>query len=130
MKKFFDTSELEFEVFSDTDNLRDMTDEEFREADGIEENDFPALELELTLSDGSILVYEAVGVFVLGEKEYMALHPKNDTEGIIHIMELTQGEDDEIKLLPVEDDKEFEMATEAFYRLIADRNVEGEGYND
>lgn len=132
MRKLFDIDDLEAEVFSDNemnsniDHYSTVEPEEdiFKELEMFPETEFPALELELTIEDGQILVCEAAGVFVMGDKEYMALHPKDDEEGTIHIMELRQGEDDEINLIPIEDDEEFDLAAEKFYKLIADQNIE------
>ena len=117
MKKLYDTSELEAAVFSP-----DQTADYEIEVEPV----FPALELELTLEDGQILIYEAVGVFLAGEKEYIALHPKNDEENTIHIMKLNQGEDDEIQVSPITDEREFEDATAMFYSVLADFDIEGD----
>ena len=133
MRKLFYIDDLEAEVFSDnemTSNIdHDLTEESeedfFKALESSSEADFPALELELIVEDGQVLVYEAASVFVMGDKEYMGLHPKGDEDGTIHIMELRQGEKDSIELFPVEDDKEFEEAAEAFYQLIADSYIEG-----
>lgn len=115
MSRLFDTSDLEAAVFSQVESIENDPDIEF-----------PALELELTLEDGQILLYEAVGIFLVGEKEYAGLHPKHDDEGMIHIMELRQDADDEIQLLPILDDDEFEEASAAFYSLIGDSDIERE----
>lgn len=129
MKRLFDTADLEAELFEganfgDEDNFdMDITFEEAKELpvsfteEDLEE--FPVLEFSLELADGRTLDYEAVGVFIHGEKEYMALHPKTDTEGMVHLMELSQGEDDEIQLNPVGDDV-FEAVAETFHRLFID----------
>ena len=125
MARLYETEDLEATVFSEEGNLEDfdfdkISDEKFQT--GMEE--FPALELTLELTDGRTLEYEVFGVFICGEKEYVALHPKTDTEGIIHLMELTAGEDDEIKLLPIEDDAEMEAATAAFYEHFEQDHLE------
>ncbi|MBE5972298.1 MAG: DUF1292 domain-containing protein [Lachnoclostridium sp.] len=122
MKKLFEIDELEQQVFADETNQVFVSEEEVNISE--DPDSFPALEFILTLEDGQILEYEAVGIFLLGEKEYMALHPKTDEDGVIHIMNLTQGDDDEIQLSPVEDEEEFEAAAETFYRLIADVDVD------
>ena len=115
MSRLFETSDLEAAVFSQTEMIETEPD-----------TDFPALELELTLEDGQILLYETVGMFLVGEKEYVALHPKNDEENMIHIMKLNQGTDDEIQLSQITDEHEFEEAAAMFYSLIADPDDEGD----
>ena len=131
MKYLYGTTDLEAELFSE--NI--MTEEEFQEEnyDISEEaaetmlledlspeslDDFSALELTLELADGRSLEYETFGVFVHENKEYVALHPKTDMEGTIHLMELTSSENDEIELLPIEDDEEYEAVAAAFYQVF------------
>lgn len=137
MKRLFGTADLEAELFAEEGSqaeeyaageyeISDAEAEGMAMLDGLSEEDmadFPALELSLELTDGRILEYEAIGVFVHGEKEYMALHPKSDTEGTVHLMQLLPGENDEIRLLPVEDDQEFAEASEAFYYLLGDAGI-------
>ena len=91
-----------------------------------QEGEFPALELELELENGQTLKCQVVSVFLAGEKEYMALHPVEDTEGMIHIMILEQGENDDIRLLPVEDEAELERAALAFHKFMDDSKLEYE----
>lgn len=128
MRKLFDTADLEAELFEgeQTETLETEVDITYEEAEDLEVgfseediDDFPALEFSLTLADGRILDYEAVGIFIHEEKEYMVLHPKTDTDGIVHLMELIQGEDDEIQLLPVKDE-DFEAVSETFHRVFGE----------
>lgn len=89
----------------------------------LSESDFEPMIVNLELSDGSVMSYEAVGVFIVGETQYMALHPKGEPEtGNIPILLLryVQGEDDELLLQQIEDDEEFEAAEAAFNRMFAD----------
>lgn len=67
--------------------------------------------MEVTLEDGTQREYTVAGVFLEGEKEYIALE---DREGDIDIMELSEGEAGEPALLPIEDKEEQERAAEAF----------------
>lgn len=124
MERFYETEDLESAVFgSDAIEAPDAVEDP---EDLAEAADLPSLELELTLEDGRRLACQAVGVFLAGEKQYIALHPKEDTEGVIHILELARGEDDQAKLLPVEDEQELEEAARAFYHMIGDDGREGE----
>lgn len=148
MKWLFDIAELEADIFSEdelqaietyVEEERDgeeagLSDEQTtavsgeaeRETENQEDGDFPALELELTLEDGEQLTCEVVGVFLEGEKEYMALHPKGNEEDLVHLMILEQGEDDSICLLPIEDEAEMEKAALAFHRFMDDSALEFE----
>jgi len=134
MKRLYGTADLEAELFEDGSvlaegseereyDLTEVTEENLAVLEKLSEedmNDFPALELSLELTDGRILEYEVASVFVHGEKEYIGLHPKSDTEGLIHIMQLTQGEDDDIELLPIKEEEEIQAVYDAFFRLYAD----------
>lgn len=127
MGRLYDISELEADVFSEEER-HEMYEDETYEDDLIVEADteFPALELELELEDGQVLVCEAVGVFLAGDYEYMALHPKTDTEGIVHLMRLEPGEDDELKLSPIKDEEELQVAAEAFQQMLEDGELESD----
>lgn len=88
----------------------------------LSESDFEPMIVNLELSDGSILSYEAMGVFLVEDTQYMALHPKGGAEeGDIPVILLryTQGENDELILQQIEDDEEFEAAEAAFNRMFA-----------
>ena len=134
MKQLFETAELEAEIFRESESLEEHVHEfeygleeiltndiealEHLSEDGTD--DFPALELTLELSDGRVLEYEVVTVFIHGDKEYIGLHPKSDTEGLIHIMQLLQGEDDSIELLPIKEEEELIAVYDKFFQMYAD----------
>lgn len=134
MKHLFGTVDLEAEIFEtktkseETDQeieyiLGDGTAEDYAEIiPFLEQNidDFPALELKLELVDGRTLEYEVLNVFVHDEKEYIGLHPKSDTDGLIHIMQMTQGEDDEIELHPIKEEEELKAVYQTFFRVYED----------
>ena len=134
MKHLLGTADLEAEIFEAENEAEEKKQEiEYILGDGTAEDyaeiehllaedaaDFPALELSLELTDGRILEYEVASVFVHGEKEYIGLHPKSDADGLIHIMQLTQGADDEIELLPIKDEEELQAVYDAFFKLYAD----------
>lgn len=84
-----------------------------------EQEELPALELSLELEDGTQLAYEVAGVFVCQEQEYIVLSPKSDTEGELSIMKLAQGENDEIRLLPVEEEN-WQAVQEKFFALYGE----------
>lgn len=126
MERFYETEDLEKEIFGieepenaepedpELEALRKLLENE-------EDTEFPVLELGLELEDGQTLVCEAVGVFAEGERQYIALHPKGDEKGTIHVMRLEEGPEDDAKLLPIEDEDELNAAAGAFYRLIEDQ---------
>lgn len=122
------TEDLEQLVFADGEpdeetTLRDALEQEL--SPGVPE-EFPALEFTLNLEDGRTLVCEAFGIFAAvyegAERQYIALHPKEDTEGLIHLLRMEPGEDDELLLVPMEDDGEQQEAEQAFYRLFGQRD--------
>ena len=140
MKRLYGTADLEAELFEDSGilakeakeqeyDLIEVTEENLAVLENLSEedmNDLPALELSLELTDGRILEYEVAAVFVYDEKEYIGLHPKSDTEGLIHIMRLTQGEDDGIELLPIKEEEELQAVYDTFFRLYADDYESGD----
>lgn len=100
MGRFLDVSELEAEVFS----------EETASDESMEE-------LELELKDGETMICEIVSVFACEDREYMVLHPKEDEEGIVYLMHMAEGENDELKLSPIEDEEELQKISEAFQEI-------------
>lgn len=69
----------------------------------------------LTLEDDSEMECEVLGIFPVGDKEYVALLPEDAGEdGEVIIYRYTELENDEIQLDNIEDDEEFELVGEAF----------------
>ena len=145
MKRLFETADLEAELFGEGEiqeedfespeyDLDEVTDENPDVLENLSEDameGFPALELTLELADGRMLEYELAAVFVHNEKEYMSLRPKSDSEGLFHIMQLLQGENDEIVLKQIEDEEEMKAVYDTFYELFAEEEVsDGEYYED
>ena len=94
----------------------DLTEENLEsEIRNLEEAD--PIVMTLTLEDGSQMVCGVVGVFLEGEKEYIALETP---EGKIHIMELGREDDDGITLIPVENEEEQEKVIETFIQLFTE----------
>ena len=100
MRHTYDTEALEAQIFGSGPGWTDVEEPDTEEADTEE------------LEDGTQTEYIVAGVFLEGEKEYIALQTR---EGDIHIMELSEGEEGEAALLPVRDKEEQERAIEAFY---------------
>ncbi len=137
MKTFFDTEFLESQVFGEgeaeyeeenriTDGDRsdpDAEEEEIEEAEEVEEAEEIPVELTLNLEDGRTLCCRVSGVFMEQEKEYIALEADgNEDEGMIFLMGLSQGEEDELRLRPLEDEEEREAALSAFFRMVEEED--------
>lgn len=122
MRYSYDTEALEEEIFgsSQDEEVAEEWDEE--KGEDLELPDTPVT-MTVTLEDGTQMEYTVAGVFLEGEKEYIALE---NQEGDIHIMELLEGEEDEVRLLPVEEKEEQERAIEAFRYYFEQPEMENE----
>lgn len=130
MKGFYGLDMLESQVLGEEEEFRPIEgegEEQFSEPpirwDEIEEWEMPEEEkshgpvfLALTMEDGNQMECRVAGVFLEGEKEYIALELP---ERRIQIMELGQGADGEIDLIRVEDQEEQERVIEQFLMLFA-----------
>lgn len=73
----------------------------------------------LTLDDGTEIDCTVLAVFPVDDKQYIALLPeKEDTEGEVYLYQFIEKENDEIELVNIEDDDEFEAVSDAFDELI------------
>ena len=109
MKYSYNTEALEEQVFG---NGWDEGEEQEEAGEGEQgENEEAPVTMTVTLENGMQAEYTVAGVFLEGEKEYIALETQ---EGDIHIMELSEGEEDEVRLLPIEEEEEQKRAIEAF----------------
>ncbi|WP_033168518.1 DUF1292 domain-containing protein [Clostridium sp. KNHs205] len=75
----------------------------------------------LTLDDGSELECEVLCIFPVGEKDYIALVPADndgEEEGEIFLYQFIEHDNDEIELINIENDEEFEAVSEAFDELM------------
>ncbi|NLC04686.1 MAG: DUF1292 domain-containing protein, partial [Tissierellia bacterium] len=62
------------------------------------------------------------GIFEVEDKEYIALLPLEEEEVLLY--EYVELEDEEFDLLPIEDEDEFDLISEAFYALYSDEDLE------
>lgn len=124
MRYSYDTEALEEEIFgnSQDEEAAGEWDEEEGETLEFPDMDTPVT-MTVTLEDGTQTEYMVAGVFLEGEKEYIALE---NQEGDIHIMELSEGEEDEVRLLTVEEEEEQERAIEAFHYYFEQPEMENE----
>lgn len=136
MRSFYDLDILESQVFG-TESLQEENTEEEETESGelnwaeVEEWELPEelkssgpVTLTVTVDDETQVECQVLGVFLEGEKEYIAL---GMPEGEIQIMELGRGEDDGIRLIPVEDEEEQQCVIEKFFLLFGDGEHESEG---
>lgn len=145
MRQFFDTEFLESQVFGEDapgeEGLEgripgeDGTREDEPEDQALENDEKESLPVEiiLTLEDGRDLTCRVAGVFMEQEKEYIALEAeekRDDSEGKIYIMGLSQGEEDEIELRPLVDKEEQERALAAFFRMVEEEDYAAQAVFD
>ena len=94
------------------------------------DHDIEEQELEtmtLTLEDDTEIQCAVLGVFDvegIEGKEYIALLPEDDETVLIY--EYKELENDEIELLTIEDDAEFDKVSDAFYSIFDDEDEEEE----
>lgn len=122
MRRSYDTETLEDELFGSRD-LEEYGIEPDMEA--MEEVELPGeggpVTVNATLEDGTQAQYLVAGVFLEGEKEYIALETE---DGDIHIMELIEGEEGGIGLLSIGDEEEQRRAIEAFQYYFEQEDTE------
>jgi uncharacterized protein YrzB (UPF0473 family) len=71
----------------------------------------------LDLDDGTELLCDIVAVFPCGNRDYMALIPADaddDADVFLYRYEGDLDDEDSLKLIDIEDDDEFEAASDAF----------------
>lgn len=83
----------------------------------------------LTLDDGTEMDCAVLSIFPVGEQQYIALVPteddgKEDEEGEIFLYRFNQLEDDELELLNIEDDDEYEAVADAFDELLDEQDFD------
>lgn len=71
----------------------------------------------LTFEDDEEVECEVVGVFEVEGKEYIALLPVDEDEVFLYEY---KDLGDEFDLIPIEDDKELELVSEAYFELFED----------
>lgn len=76
-------------------------------------------QITLTMEDGSELVCDVIAVFPVNEKNYIALLPQgDDPEAEIFLYRFEEKGDDDIDLINIDDDEEFEAVSDAFDELL------------
>lgn len=81
----------------------------------------------LTLDDGTELECAVLTIFPVGEKQYIALLPIgecDEEESEVFLYRFNQLENDEIELLNIEDDDEYEAVSDAFDELLDEQEFD------
>lgn len=95
---------------------KSMTDE-VRNDNIDEEEDFITLEFD----DGTAVDCFIIGVFDLGDKEYIALAPDDGTDDV-YIYGYKDNDDDTFEIVEIEDEDEFGKAVEEFDKLMSEED--------
>ncbi len=85
----------------------------------IDEDDIITLEFE----DDSSIECEILGVFPLGEKDYIALVPLDDSDDV-YIYGYQEYDDGTFEILEIDDDAEFDAAVKEFDDIMASQEEE------
>lgn len=75
----------------------------------------------LTLDDDTELECIVMSIFPVGEKEYIALLAADSTDdeaSEVYLYQYVEHDDDEVELINIEDDNEFEEVSQAFDSLL------------
>ena len=72
----------------------------------------------LTLEDGSEMTCDVIAIFPCGDRDYIALLPEDDPDGDFLLYRFIDNGDGNYDLDDIEDDEEFEDASEAFDELM------------
>ena len=76
-------------------------------------------QITLTLEDGSELICDVLAIFPVDDKNYIALLPQgDDPDAEIFLYRFEEKGDDDIDLINIEDDDEFEAVSDAFDELL------------
>ncbi len=81
----------------------------------VEEAEYITLKFE----DGEEVECEVLGVFEVGDKDYIALLPEGEDEDI-YLYGYEEYEDDTFELLDIEDDEEFARVSAEFDSLVVE----------
>lgn len=81
--------------------------------------------MHLVLEDDTELECMVLGFFQIDEDEYVALLPVDEkqAEAGVLLYEYIELEDEAFDLLSIEDEEEFQNATEAFYELFSEEEI-------
>lgn len=73
----------------------------------------------LTMDDGSEILCDILSIFPCGDKEYIALFPADgDDDTNVFLYQFVAHDEEDIELINIESDEEFEAVSEAFDELL------------
>ena len=82
-------------------------------------------QITLTLEDGSELLCDVVAIFPVDGKNYIALLPVgDDPDAEIFLYRFEEKGPDDLDLINIEDDDEFEAVSDAFDELLDDADFD------
>jgi len=82
-------------------------------------------QITLTLEDGSELLCDVVAIFPVDDKNYIALLPVgDDPDAEIFLYRYESKGEDDIDLINIEDDDEFDAVSDAFDELLDDADFD------
>lgn len=85
----------------------------------------PQDQITLTLEDGSELLCDVIAIFPVDGKDYIALLPVgDDPDAEIFLYRFEQKGEDDINLIDIEDDDEFEAVSDAFDEMLDDADFD------
>lgn len=81
------------------------------------EEDFD--QITLTMDDGTDILCDILAVFPCGDKEYIALLPTDQADDSdVFLYQFVAHGDDDVELINIESDEEFEAVSDAFDELL------------
>ncbi|MDR1797869.1 MAG: DUF1292 domain-containing protein [Clostridiales Family XIII bacterium] len=92
--------------------------------DEILDDEDEAMFITLEFEDGEEVEAEAMGVFEVDGKEYIALIPDDGSDDV-YIYGYNEVDDEEFELVDIEDEAEFERVVAEFDALMAAEEAEG-----
>ncbi len=96
-----------------------MADERYELGNEVEDDDIITLEYD----DGTEMVCEIMGVFPMGDKDYVALIPHDDSDDV-YIYRYQEYDDGTFDVLDIEDEAEFNKAAQEFDAIMASQDDE------
>ena len=88
--------------------------------------DMNEMTVTLTLEDDSELLCGVVAIFPVEDKDYIALEPMGQEKDEVFLYRLKHNDIEDIVLENIEDDEEFQSASNAFDALLDDEWLDDE----
>lgn len=92
------------------------------EMNNFTEEDYEDAKVSMTLEDGTELECDVIAIFPALDKEYIALLPDKVVDGYeeneVFLYQYKELEGEDIELLPIESEEEYEIVADAFDELL------------